>query len=105
MHSTARSGTADLHAFTAIHHQNALDYSPVVASLKQQRNHDYQVGRLSKFHSPRHFIPDERVKELLSDPRIDYIEPDQKISYCWHPKLRILVGGQWWCQWWEKIED
>jgi hypothetical protein len=34
-----------------------------------------------------------------------YIEPDKAISYCWHPKLRILVGEQWWCQWWEKQED
>ena len=25
--------------------------------------------------------------------------------YCWHPKLRILVGAQWWCQWWEVIEE
>ncbi|MET0275800.1 MAG: hypothetical protein ABW211_03015 [Acidimicrobiia bacterium] len=32
-----------------------------------------------------------------------YLDPDDKISYCWHPTLRILVGGEWWCQWWEKI--
>ena len=25
------------------------------------------------------------------------------LSYCWHPKVRILVGGNWWCQWWEEI--
>jgi hypothetical protein len=31
-----------------------------------------------------------------------YLEPTAEISYCWHPKLRILVGDQWWCQWWEK---
>jgi hypothetical protein len=30
-----------------------------------------------------------------------YLEDTAAISYCWHPKLRILVGGQWWCQWWE----
>ncbi len=34
-----------------------------------------------------------------------YIEPDKQIAYCWHPKLRILVGADWWCQWWEPIED
>lgn len=34
-----------------------------------------------------------------------YIEPEKPIAYCWHPKLRILVGGEWWCQWWEKIEE
>ncbi len=32
-----------------------------------------------------------------------YLEPYNDISYCWHPKLRILVGGEWWCQWWEAI--
>ena len=32
-----------------------------------------------------------------------YMNPDEKIAYCWHPKLRILVGTKWWCQWWEKI--
>ena len=30
-----------------------------------------------------------------------YFEDTADISYCWHPKLRILVGAQWWCQWWE----
>ena len=32
-----------------------------------------------------------------------YLEPTAHISYCWHQKLRILVGAQWWCQWWEAI--
>jgi hypothetical protein len=32
-----------------------------------------------------------------------YLEPYRDISYCWHPKLRILVGAPWWCQWWEAI--
>jgi len=41
---------------------------------------------------------DERCDNCLY-----YIEPAEKISYCWHPKLRILVGDQWWCQWWEEI--
>ncbi len=34
-----------------------------------------------------------------------YLNADDAISYCWHPQLRILVGEQWWCQWWEKIEE
>ena len=33
-----------------------------------------------------------------------YIEPEKSISYCWHMKLRILVGKDWWCQWWDAIE-
>jgi hypothetical protein len=34
-----------------------------------------------------------------------YLDSDDDISYCWHPKLRILVGADWWCQWWEEITD
>ncbi|MBY0275074.1 hypothetical protein K2Z84_07025 [Candidatus Binatia bacterium] len=34
-----------------------------------------------------------------------YLNPDEKMSYCWHPKLRILVGANWWCQWWETNQD
>lgn len=41
---------------------------------------------------------DERCDNCLY-----YLEPTAEISYCWHQKLRILVGGQWWCQWWERI--
>ena len=32
-----------------------------------------------------------------------YFENTAEISYYWHPKLRILVGAEWWCQWWEAI--
>jgi hypothetical protein len=31
-----------------------------------------------------------------------YLDTDQEFSYCWHPKIRILVSGEWWCQWWEE---
>jgi hypothetical protein len=34
-----------------------------------------------------------------------YLENTADLSYCWHPKLRILVGAEWWCQWWEAIPD
>lgn len=30
-----------------------------------------------------------------------YLEPEADLSYCWHQKLRILVGADWWCQWWD----
>jgi hypothetical protein len=30
-----------------------------------------------------------------------YLEPTADLSYCWHQKLRILVGSTCWCQWWE----
>ncbi len=42
---------------------------------------------------------DERCNNCLY-----YADPSDSIQYCWHPKLRILVGEQWWCQWWEPIE-
>ncbi len=32
-----------------------------------------------------------------------YLDPDENLHYCWHPQIRILVGGEWWCQWWEPI--
>ena len=34
-----------------------------------------------------------------------YLENTADLSYCWHPKLRILVGAQRWCQWWEKLGE
>jgi hypothetical protein len=43
---------------------------------------------------------DERCDNCLY-----YLDADKDISYCWHPKLRVLVGGAWWCQWWEEIPE
>ena len=31
-----------------------------------------------------------------------YLDDSKDISYCRHPKLRLLVGASWWCQWWEE---
>jgi hypothetical protein len=41
---------------------------------------------------------DERCDNCLY-----YLENSAELSYCWHSKLRILVGADWWCQWWEAI--
>ncbi len=27
------------------------------------------------------------------------------IAYCWHQKIRMLVGYDWWCQWFETEEE
>jgi hypothetical protein len=27
------------------------------------------------------------------------------LAYCDHPKLEILVGDDWWCQWWEQQSE
>ena len=28
----------------------------------------------------------------------------KKLAYCNEPRLEILVGFDWWCQWWEARE-
>lgn len=33
-----------------------------------------------------------------------YVGEYKKIAYCNHPRLEILVGDDWWCQWWEAAE-
>lgn len=33
-----------------------------------------------------------------------YVGEYKKLAYCNHPKLEILVGADWWCQWWEASE-
>ena len=54
----------------------------------------------------RHLADDAVLRAVPNgDERCDnclyYLNPDDELSYCWHPKLRILVGRNWWCQWWE----
>ncbi len=58
----------------------------------------------------QHYIDDNQFKgQPYFGERCDnchyYLDPDNKLSYCWHPKIRILVGGAWWCQWWEEPID
>lgn len=43
--------------------------------------------------------------EEKCDKCLYYLNPDDSISYCWHSQLRILVGGEWWCQWWEPVAE
>lgn len=33
-----------------------------------------------------------------------YRDRDAEISYCRQPALGILVGADWWCQWWEPAD-
>lgn len=30
-----------------------------------------------------------------------FLNPDESVSYCWHPELRVIVGADHWCQHWE----
>jgi len=55
-----------------------------------------------------HLIDNEVLRgNPQGDERCDnclyYMDPSKDISYCWHPRVRILVGDRWWCQWWEEI--
>ena len=43
--------------------------------------------------------------EERCDNCLYYLDATEEISYCWHQQLRILVGADWWCQWWEKLPD
>ena len=57
-----------------------------------------------------HLIDNEVLRgNPQGDERCDnclfYMDPSKDISYCWHPRVRILVGDRWWCQWWEPIPE
>jgi predicted DNA-binding transcriptional regulator YafY len=34
-----------------------------------------------------------------------YLEPGADLAFCWHEKLHIMVGSQWWCHYWEMVEE
>jgi hypothetical protein len=34
-----------------------------------------------------------------------YLEDTADISYCRHPELRMLVGADWSCVWWEPASE
>ena len=34
-----------------------------------------------------------------------FLEPEDELSFCWHEKLQILVGSNWWCHFWEMRAD
>lgn len=48
---------------------------------------------------------EEFGKVQRCDNCLFYLDPDSELTYCWHPELRILVGADWWCQWWEEIPE
>ena len=34
-----------------------------------------------------------------------FLDSGSDLSFCWHEKLQILVGSEWWCHFWEMTED
>ena len=60
-----------------------------------------QLSRLAQDAVLRgHPSGDERCRNCLF-----YIDEQSDLAYCWHPKIRVLVGEDWWCQWWEARQD
>jgi hypothetical protein len=47
-----------------------------------------------------HPYAEERCRNCLY-----YLDTDSDFSYCWQPKVRILVSQDWWCQWWEEQDS
>jgi hypothetical protein len=54
-----------------------------------------------------------RVSALRAEPLDDdrcgnclyYLEPSDAFAFCWHEKLQMLVGVDWWCHFWEMRDD
>ena len=34
-----------------------------------------------------------------------YLEEAAPLSFCWHPRVQVLVDRGWWCQWWEERDE
>jgi hypothetical protein len=45
-------------------------------------------------------MDDDHCQECLY-----YLDPSSDLSFCWHEKLHILVGANWWCHYWEMRES
>jgi hypothetical protein len=81
------------------------------------------VRRVTEASSPEPAPVDEenaaRLQQLVDDTSLKahpygeercrnchyYLDTDGDFSYCWHPKVRILVNQDWWCQWWEEQDS
>lgn len=34
-----------------------------------------------------------------------YLDHSDDLSFCWHEKFQTLVGKDWWCHWWEMLDQ
>ena len=58
------------------------------------------------------FLALKRLAQLKGSPSGDqrcdncrfYVGEFKKMAYCNEPRLEVLVGADWWCQWWEAAE-
>lgn len=71
---------------------------------------------------PEVVVDDERLREAQRIVRIAalrgvpldgdrcrdcyyYLDPGADLAFCWHEKLQILVGADWWCHYFETRLD
>jgi hypothetical protein len=80
---------------------SVADEMAVPEPTEDDERRSVELGHLAQDASLRgKAYGDERCRNCLY-----YLDTDADFSYCWHPKLRILVDQDWWCQWWEEIEE
>ena len=96
--AAARSGSARTGGYV----QNMADY---VIPEPEPKEIDETISMELRHLSQNAVLKGRPSGEERCDNCRYYLEPTADISYCWHPKLRILVGAQWWCQWWEAIPE
>jgi hypothetical protein len=78
--------------------------SPVIPSPEPQ-DVDEKLSMDLRILSTRAHLKGSPAGEQRCETCIFYLEPTAGISYCWHQELRILVGADWWCQWWDGGSD
>jgi hypothetical protein len=56
-----------------------------------------EVQRIAKLTALRgEPMDDDHCRQCLY-----YLDPSSDLAFCWHEKLQILVGANWWCHYWE----
>ena len=73
--------------------------------LPEPKEVDEQNWMVLQHMMERAVLKGEPYQDEKCDNCMYYLDPDRSISYCWHQQIRILVGGEWWCQWWETIPE
>ena len=72
---------------------------------------DEEISREQVTESKRLWYEKVEDNQWLNQPKFGeqcnsclyYLNPDDSVSYCWHPKLQVGVGFDHWCTWWEAI--
>jgi hypothetical protein len=72
----------------------------------QPTEEERKTGMLLKYDKveDQQWVNEPKFGEKCDDC-LFYLSPDESVSYCWHPKLRVGVGADHWCQWWEPAPE